>query len=47
MMGLQFAAIHFNNGMHGWGYTEQQYIAGLPEMIAALRAGAPKAVLVS
>jgi hypothetical protein len=46
MMGLQFSAIHFNNGMHGWGYTEQQYIAGLPEMIAALRAGAPKAVLV-
>jgi lysophospholipase L1-like esterase len=46
MMGLQFAAIHFNNGMHGWGYTEQQYVAGLPEMIAALRAGAPKAVLV-
>jgi hypothetical protein len=46
MMGLQFAAIHFNNGMHGWGYTEQQYIAGLPEMSAALRAGAPKAVLV-
>ena len=46
MMGLQFAAIHFNNGMHGWGYTEQQYIAGLPAMIAALRAGAPKATLV-
>ena len=46
MMGLQFAAIHFNNGMHGWGYPEQQYIAGLPEMIAALRAGAQKAVLV-
>jgi len=46
MTGLNFAAIHFNNGMHGWGYTEQQFIAGLPEMIAALRAGAPKAVLV-
>ncbi len=46
MMGLSFAAIHFNNGMHGWGYAEAQYDAGLPDMIAALRAGAPKARLV-
>jgi GDSL-like Lipase/Acylhydrolase family len=46
MMGLTFTAIHFNNGMHGWGYTEAQYDAGLPGMIAALRAGAPKANLV-
>jgi hypothetical protein len=46
MMGVNFAAIHFNNGMHGWGYTEQQYVAGLPEMIAVLRAAAPKAVLI-
>ena len=46
MMGLNFAAVPFNNGMHGWGYTEPQYIAGLPEMIATLRAGAPKAALV-
>jgi hypothetical protein len=45
MMGLQFAVVHFNNGMHGWGYTEQQYAAGLPGMIAALRAGAPHATL--
>ena len=46
MMGLHFAVIHFNNGMHGWGYSEAQYAAGLPGMIAALRAGAPKARLV-
>lgn len=46
MMGVTFAAIHFNNGMHGWGYTEQQYAAGLPGMIDALRNGAPQAVLV-
>jgi lysophospholipase L1-like esterase len=46
MMGLKFAVIHFNNGMHGWGYTEQQYAAGLPGMIAALREGAPQAVLI-
>jgi GDSL-like Lipase/Acylhydrolase family len=46
MMGISFAVIHFNNGMHGWGYTEKQYADGLPGMIAALRAGAPHAVLV-
>ena len=46
MMGVKFVVIHFNNGMHGWGYTEQQYAAGIPEMIAALRAGAPQATLI-
>jgi len=46
MMGIRFAVVHFNNGMHGWGYTEQQYSSGLPGMIAALRAGAPHAALV-
>ena len=46
MMGLKFAVIHFNNSMHGWGYTEQQYAAGLPGMVAALLAGAPRAKLI-
>ncbi|MGH9599826.1 MAG: SGNH/GDSL hydrolase family protein [Terracidiphilus sp.] len=46
MMGLRFAVVHFNNGMHGWGYTEAQYAAGLPGMIAAMRAGAPHAKLI-
>lgn len=46
MMGLKFAVVHFNNGMHGWGYTEPQYGVGLPGMIAALRKGAPRATLI-
>lgn len=46
MMGLQFTVIHFNVGIHGLGYTEQQYAAGLPDVIAALRAGAPRVTLV-
>jgi hypothetical protein len=25
----KFAAIHVNNGLHGWGYTEEQYRDGL------------------
>jgi lysophospholipase L1-like esterase len=46
MMGLKFVVVHFNNGMHGWGYTEQQYAAGLPGMISALREAAPQATLI-
>lgn len=46
MIGIPFAVIHFNNGMHGWGYSEAQYAAGLPEMIAALRGKAPGAKLI-
>jgi lysophospholipase L1-like esterase len=46
MIGVTFAVIHFNNGMHGWGYTEQQYAAGLADMIEALSEGAPRAALV-
>jgi len=46
MMGVRFAVVHFNNGMHGWAYTEAQYAAGLPPMVVALRAGAPGARLI-
>ena len=46
MMGLTFAVIHFNNGMHGWGYTERQYADGLRDMVQALSEGAPRAELV-
>ena len=46
MMSVHFAVVHFNIGMHGWGYFEQQYAAGLPDMIAALRAGASDAKLI-
>jgi len=46
MIAVPFAVIHFNNGMHGWGYTEQQYAAGLPGVVAAFHAGQPQARLV-
>jgi hypothetical protein len=46
MIGVQFAVIHFNNGMHGWGYTEGQYAAGLSDMVGALRGAAPEAKLI-
>jgi len=32
-----FRVIHFNNGMHGWDYSEQAFAAGLPGMIRELK----------
>lgn len=41
-----FDVVHFNNGMHGWGYTEDEYAKAVPELVAAIRKGAPGAKLV-
>ncbi|MBI4893114.1 MAG: SGNH/GDSL hydrolase family protein [Acidobacteria bacterium] len=41
-----FDVVHFNNGMHGNGYTEAAYAAALPELLAALRKQAPRAKLI-
>ena len=41
-----FDAVHFNNGMHGWGYTEDEYAKAVPDLVATLRKGAPGAKLV-
>ncbi len=41
-----FDVIHFNNGMHGEGYSEDAYAAALPEMLQTLKQGAPKARLI-
>jgi len=38
MMPLHFAVVHFNNGMHGWGYTDTAYGNGLPRLVATLKA---------
>jgi lysophospholipase L1-like esterase len=35
-----FDVIHFNNGMHGWGYTEEEYARHFPELVETLRKGA-------
>ncbi|QJW94275.1 SGNH/GDSL hydrolase family protein [Frigoriglobus tundricola] len=42
----KFDVVHFNNGLHGWGYTEEEYAKALPELVAALRKGAPGAKLI-
>ncbi|MEO6966798.1 MAG: SGNH/GDSL hydrolase family protein [Acidobacteriaceae bacterium] len=46
MVAVRFRVIHFNNGMHGWGYTEVQYAHGLPGLLADLRVDAPGANLI-
>lgn len=42
----KFDVVHFNNGMHGWGYTEEEYAKAIPELVATIRKGAPGAKLV-
>jgi lysophospholipase L1-like esterase len=42
----KFDVIHFNNGMHGSAYTEEEYAAAFPELIATLRRLAPGAKLI-
>ncbi|QNI35238.1 SGNH/GDSL hydrolase family protein [Edaphobacter albus] len=46
MIKVRFDVVHFNNGMHGWGYTEDEYRRYFPELVAAVRTGAPGARLV-
>ncbi len=38
MEGVRFRVVHFNNGMHGWAYTEAQYKAAFPAYLRAVRA---------
>jgi lysophospholipase L1-like esterase len=42
----QFDVVHFNNGLHGWGYSEEEYQKGFPELVATIRKHAPKARLI-
>jgi hypothetical protein len=44
--GVKFSVVHFNNGMHGWSYTEKEYAASFPRYVATLRKIAPGAHLV-
>jgi lysophospholipase L1-like esterase len=34
---VPFRVVHFNNGMHGWGYTEAQYKAAFPDFLRTVR----------
>jgi lysophospholipase L1-like esterase len=41
-----FDVVHFNNGLHGWGYTEEEYRQHFPELVATIRKHAPQAKLI-
>src|ERR1700737_2111103 len=34
---VSFAVVHFNTGLHGWGYTERQFKSGFPIFLEAIR----------
>ena len=40
-----YAAIHFNNGLHGWHLPTEAYADGLAAYVALLREAAPGAIL--
>lgn len=35
---VKFSVVHFNNGMHGWNYTEAQFERALPSLVKSVRA---------
>ena len=42
----KFDVIHFNVGMHGWDYSEDEYRKYLPELLKVIRKNAPEAKLI-
>lgn len=46
MEGISFRVVHFNNGMHGWEYSEDEYRRAFPAYLNAIRALSPGASLV-
>ena len=42
MENVPFRVVHFNNGMHGWDYTEAQYQAAFREFLRTIRSLAGK-----
>ena len=42
----KFDVIHFNIGMHGWAYSEDDYRKYLPEVLKVIRKDAPGARLI-
>lgn len=42
----KFDIIHFNNGMHGWEHTEEEYQKAFPDIVKTIRTHAPQAKLI-
>ena len=46
MQGVRFDVVHFNNGMHGWTYTEDDYRRAFPNFLRTIRSSAKGAKLI-
>lgn len=46
MSEYEFDVVHFNNGLHGWRYSEEEYAEALPEMYELIKRLAPDAKLI-
>ena len=42
----RFEVVHFNNGLHGFGYSEEEYQKSFPDLVATIHKHAPKAKLI-
>jgi lysophospholipase L1-like esterase len=42
----KFDIIHFNNGMHGWQHSEEEYREAFPKIVETIRSHAPRAKLI-
>ncbi len=42
----KFAVVHFNNGLHGFDYTEAEYAKQFPELLKVIKQSAPGAKLI-
>ncbi len=43
---MKFDVIHFNNGMHGWQHSEEEYRAAFPGVLDLIAAHAPGARII-
>jgi hypothetical protein len=46
MEDVPFSVVHFNNGMHGWAYSEEEYKKAFPSLLHALHVIASRASLI-
>jgi lysophospholipase L1-like esterase len=42
----KFDVIHFNNGMHGWQHSEEEYAQAFPKFLKTIQKYAPNAKLI-
>lgn len=46
MGSTKFDIVHFNNGMHGWPHSEQEYREAFPQLVKTIQSLAPAAKLI-